>query len=61
MRVKEQSISPKITGVCGANLVCGRGSAENVKSPIFLNMNIESEKDIVITIIKKRIRRYYYG
>lgn len=42
-------------GARGATLVHGRGSAENVKSPIFLNMNIEPEKDIVIMLIKKEL------
>lgn len=42
-------------GAFGATLIHGRGSAENVKSPIFLNMNIEPEKDIVIMLIKKEL------
>lgn len=42
-------------GARGATLVHGRGSAENVKSPIFLNMAIEPEKDIVIMLIKKEL------
>lgn len=40
-------------GARGATVIHGRGSSESVKSPIFLNMNIEPEKDIVFMLIKK--------
>lgn len=48
-------------GAHGATLVHGRGSAENVKSPIFLNMAIEPEKDIVIMLIKKELEDIVKG
>lgn len=40
-------------GARGATVIHGRGSSETVKSPIFLNMNIEPEKDMVVMLIKK--------
>ena len=42
-------------GARGATVIHGRGSSETVKSPIFLNMNIEPEKDLVIMLIKKEL------
>ncbi len=40
-------------GARGATVIHGRGSGEQVKSNIFLSMNIEPEKDLVIMLIKK--------
>lgn len=40
-------------GAMGATVIHGRGSGEAVKSPLFLSMNIEPEKDLVIMLIKK--------
>lgn len=40
-------------GARGATVIHGRGSGEEVKSKLFLNMNIEPEKDLVIMLIKK--------
>lgn len=48
-------------GARGATLIHGRGSAENIKSPIFLNMSIEPEKDIVLMLIKKELEETIKG
>lgn len=40
-------------GARGATVIHGRGSGEGVKSRVFLSMNIEPEKDLVIMLIKK--------
>ena len=40
-------------GARGATVIHGRGSGEEVKSRLFLSMNIEPEKDLVIMLIKK--------
>lgn len=51
-------------GAKGATVIHGRGSGEAVKSKLFLNMNIEPEKDLVIMLIKKdlapKIRQEIY-
>lgn len=48
-------------GAGGATLIHGRGSAENIKSPIFFNMTIEAEKDIVLMLIKKELEETIKG
>lgn len=40
-------------GARGATVIHGRGSGEEVKSKLFLNMNIEPEKNLLIMLIKK--------
>lgn len=40
-------------GARGATVIHGRGSGETVKSKLFLSMNIEPEKDLVIMLVKK--------
>ena len=40
-------------GARGATVIHGRGSGEAVKSKLFLSMNIELEKDLVIMLVKK--------
>ena len=40
-------------GARGATVIHGRGSGEAVKSKLFLSMNIEPEKDLVIMLVKK--------
>ena len=40
-------------GARGATVIHGRGSGEAVKSSLFLSMNIEPEKDLVIMLVKK--------
>lgn len=40
-------------GARGATVIHGRGSGEEIKSRVFLSMNIEPEKDLVIMLIKK--------
>lgn len=40
-------------GARGATVIHGRGSGEEVKSKLFLSMNIEPEKDLVIMLVKK--------
>ena len=44
-------------GARGATVIHGRGSGEAVKSKLFLSMNIEPEKDLVIMLVKKRPSR----
>ncbi|WP_276881718.1 transcriptional regulator [Anaerococcus tetradius] len=48
-------------GAGGATLIHGRGFAENIKSPIFFNMTIEPEKDIVLMLIKKELEETIKG
>ena len=52
-------------GARGATVIHGRGSGEEVKSRVFLSMNIEPEKDLVIMLIKKdlveKIQKEIYG
>lgn len=40
-------------GARGATVIHGRGLGEEVKSKLFLSMNIEPEKDLVIMLVKK--------
>ena len=51
-------------GAKGATVIHGRGSGEAVKSKLFLSMNIEPEKDLVIMLVKKdlveKIRQEIY-
>lgn len=51
-------------GARGATVIHGRGSGETVKSKLFLSMNIEPEKDLVIMLVKKdlaqKIRQEIY-
>ena len=42
-------------GAKGATVIHGRGSGEAVKSKLFLSMNIEPEKDLVIMLVKKEL------
>ncbi len=42
-------------GAKGATVIHGRGCSQDSKSPIFLNVNIEPEKDIVMMVIKKEL------
>ena len=51
-------------GASGATVIHGIGSGETVKSKLFLSMNIEPEKDLVIMLVKKdlapKIRQEIY-
>ena len=40
-------------GARGATVIHGRGAGEEIKGRIFLHMNIEPEKDMVVMLIKK--------